>query len=180
MFSIRVAITNLQSLLPVDADRLRRAVRHVFAQTRERRVQIGVAIVDDATIHALNVRHLQHDYPTDVLSYPLEDAPQKLVGEIVVSAETAERQAPHYGWSPEEELCLYVVHGALHLAGYRDKSRAQQQAMRAAERQVLSAVGFDCSPLAPREEMNFPEREGHKLPRLAERDDYQSGGKAAR
>jgi probable rRNA maturation factor len=140
---IRVAITDEQSHVRCDAERLRRAVRHAFRNANGRNVRIGVAIVDDATIHDLNRRHLNHDYPTDVLSYPLEESPTALEGEIVVSAETARRAAPEYGWSPEDELCLYVVHGALHLAGYRDKSAAEQDAMRRAEREVLASLGIE-------------------------------------
>jgi probable rRNA maturation factor len=140
---VRIAITNQQSHVPCDAEQLRRAVRRVFQPPARRPVRIGVAIVDDATIHDLNRRHLSHDYPTDVLSYPLEDSPAALEGEIVVSAETARRNAPEYGWSPADELCLYVVHGALHLAGYRDKSPDERQAMRRAEREVLAGLGIE-------------------------------------
>lgn len=140
---VRVAITNQQSHVRCDAEQLRRAVRQVFRDTSSRAVRIGVAIVDDATIHELNRRHLNHDYPTDVLSYPLEDSPVVLEGEIVVSAETARRAAPDYGWSPADELCLYVVHGALHLAGYRDKSTAERQAMQRAEQEVLADLGIE-------------------------------------
>jgi probable rRNA maturation factor len=116
-------------------------VRAALREAAHRSVQITVAIVDDATIHDLNRRHLQHDYPTDVLSYPLVHSREKLVGEIVVSAETAQRQAPEYGWSAEEELCLYVIHGALHLAGFGDKTSAQKREMRAAENRILAELG---------------------------------------
>lgn len=184
MPSVRVSITNLQSALAVDFSALRRAVGAVFRDQGERRVQISVAIVDDATIHDLNRRHLQHDYPTDVLSYPLEDTGERLQGEIVVSAETAQRQAPDYGWSGEEELCLYVVHGALHLAGYRDKSQAEQRAMQDAEREILREIGVEVregDPRVPLEEEVIrpkratPPRRGHAQaaamePPFAERD----------
>jgi probable rRNA maturation factor len=149
MPNVRVSITNLQPTLPFDADRLRRAIRMVFEESVNRPAQISVAIVDDATIHDLNNRHLQHDYPTDVLSYPLIDSRDKLVGEIVVSAETARQQAPDYGWSADEELCLYVIHGALHLAGFRDKSIAQRREMQAAERWILRELGIVADASAP-------------------------------
>lgn len=142
MSGVRISISNLQSHIAVDDEQLRRAVQRVFQHGRERPVQVGIAIVDDSTIHELNRRHLGHDYPTDVLSYPLEDRPDDLQGEIVVSAETAVRNASSYGLSPDQELCLYVVHGALHLAGYRDKTGAERRAMRQAERDVLAELGI--------------------------------------
>jgi probable rRNA maturation factor len=122
-------------------DLLRRAVLCVFADVQDRDVEISIAVVDDATIHLLNRQHLGHDYPTDVLSFPLEDSPDRLQGEIVVSADTAQQNAPDFGWSFTEELCLYVVHGALHLVGFRDKTTTEADLMRQAEREMLAQLG---------------------------------------
>jgi probable rRNA maturation factor len=90
--------------------------------------------VDDRTIARLHERFLGVPGPTDVLSFPH--------GEIVVSAETARREARARGIEPLHELLLYVVHGALHLAGHRDKRTKEQKAMRAAERRVLARLGL--------------------------------------
>jgi len=94
---------------------------------------IVVALVDDATIARLHEQFLGEPGPTDVLSFPH--------GEIVASGETAWREARARGIDPRHELLLYVVHGALHLAGYRDKGRHDAGRMRAAERRVLSVMG---------------------------------------
>ena len=102
---------------------------------------ISVAVVDNPTIRRLNVEFLQHDYETDVLSFALEAQPPRLVGEIIVSVEVAARCAQDVGWTADDELLLYVVHGALHLAGYRDKSPAAAAKMRAAEIKALAAIG---------------------------------------
>ena len=81
---------------------------------------ISVAVVDDDAISELNGEFLGHQGPTDVLSFVLEQGEDFLDGEVVVSAETAQRAAAEFGWSAAEELLLYVIHGALHLAGYDD------------------------------------------------------------
>jgi probable rRNA maturation factor len=94
---------------------------------------VVVALVDDDTIARLHERFLGEEGPTDVLSFPH--------GEIVVSGDTARREALARGIDPRHELLLYVVHGALHLAGYGDKGRSEQGRMRAAERRALSALG---------------------------------------
>ncbi len=94
---------------------------------------VVVALVDDRTIARLHERFLGEAGPTDVLSFPH--------GEIVASGDTAWREARARGIDPRHELLLYVVHGALHLAGYRDKGRADAGRMRAAERRVLHALG---------------------------------------
>ena len=109
-----------------------------------------MAVVDDATIARLNEQFLQHEGPTDVLSFVLEQAEGGLEGEVVVSAETALRTAPGFGWSAGEELLLYVIHGMLHLAGYDDATPAEKGVMRRREAEVLARLGvqarYDESP----------------------------------
>lgn len=138
---LSVHLANQQSLLAIDEERFRHAAEFVLAEAGYTEGEISIAVVDDPTIHDLNVRHLQHDYPTDVLSFPLLDEPPRIEGEVIVSSDTAAANAPEYGWSADSELCLYVVHGLLHLAGYRDKSDADVQEMRAAEAKALQRLG---------------------------------------
>ena len=75
-----------------------------------------------------------------MLSFVLERGEGFLDGEVVVSAETALRTAPRFGWSAAEELLLYVIHGTLHLAGYDDATPEQQAAMRGRETEYLAAA----------------------------------------
>ena len=97
---------------------------------------ISVAVVDDAAISKLNEEFLRPPGPTDVLSFLLERGDEFLDGEVVVSAETALRMAPRYGWSAGEELLLYVIHGTLHLAGYDDATPQQRAMMRSRESEI--------------------------------------------
>jgi probable rRNA maturation factor len=129
-----------------DADRLEAAVRTALFGSMFEEGMISVAIVDDPTIHELNRQYLQHDYPTDVLSFTLESDPPRLVGEIIASIDTAAELATEAGWSAAEELVLYVVHGTLHLAGYEDKTPDAGAKMRAAELAVLRRLGITPSP----------------------------------
>jgi probable rRNA maturation factor len=129
--------------LDVDVRRLRAAVKAALTLGDVNAGIVNVVIVDDPTIHELNVRHLDHDYPTDVLSFPIEQDAGRVEGDIVASADTAAREAPKYGWSATDELLLYVVHGALHLGGFDDLEPAKLKQMRAAERQVLAEFGLE-------------------------------------
>jgi probable rRNA maturation factor len=106
-------------------------------------LQVSIAIVDDPTIHALNREHLDHDWPTDVISFVFEsdDETGRVEGEIIASVDTAARLAPAAGWRAEDELLLYVVHGLLHLAGLDDIEPEDQAEMRAAERDCLTELG---------------------------------------
>ena len=85
------------------------------------RVKIELALVGDTTIQDLNKRFLQHDYPTDVLSFP-NDAPSEAsdstIGSLAISVDTAATQAKQAGISLEKELKTLFSHGLLHLLGY--------------------------------------------------------------
>ncbi|MCC6493039.1 MAG: rRNA maturation RNase YbeY [Pirellulales bacterium] len=142
---MQVLIAN-ETEAAIDADRLEAAVHLAFAGSKYTTGEISVAIVDDATIHRLNRQFLTHDYPTDVLSFPLADDPPDMQGEIIASVDTAARCAAEVSWAAEDELLLYVVHGALHLAGYADKSAADAAEMRSAEAAVLAKLGVPPAP----------------------------------
>ena len=100
--------------------------------------RIGVAVVDDAAIAKLHGGFLDDPAPTDVLSFVLERSPHLLEGEIVLSADTAAANAARYRSTAEEELLLYVIHGALHLVGYDDATLRQRALMRKSEREYLA------------------------------------------
>jgi probable rRNA maturation factor len=138
---LQIAITNEQDRFKIDAARLRGAVEAVLAGEEIGEGEISVAVVDDAAIHDLNRRWLEHDEPTDVLSFVLEESEGYREGEIIVSADTALARAAEFGWSPEDELLLYVVHGALHIVGYDDKEPADRERMRERERFFLERLG---------------------------------------
>lgn len=104
---------------------------------------ISLAIVDDAEIHRVNREFLQHDYPTDVISFDTTESDALLEGEIVVSAEMAKRVAQENGWNPEHELLLYVVHGMLHIVGLNDKTSSETKKMRRAEREYMERLVGD-------------------------------------
>ena len=95
-------------------------------------------------MHELNRQYLEHDYPTDVLSFVLEfdETSKSLDGEIIVSSDYAAREAARYGWTANDELLLYVIHGCLHLVGHDDTTPAAKRAMREAEVRLLAGFGL--------------------------------------
>jgi probable rRNA maturation factor len=139
----RISIACPQEIVPVDRKQIREIVRAVLDGEGKADAEISVAFVDNPTIHRLNLRYLQHDEPTDVLSFPLSDpSARRLSGELVVGAEVAKAQAEARGHAVEAELALYVIHGLLHLCGYNDKTSAQEQEMRRRERLYLRQAGL--------------------------------------
>jgi probable rRNA maturation factor len=144
-----IALANQQSAHPVDEDLLLRAVRCVLEDSPFRRAAVSVAVVDDATIRELNRRYLDHDRPTDVLSFVLEREDDRLDGEVILSADTAAATGPEYGWSAAEEQLLYAIHGTLHLVGYDDRSDDDARQMRAAEDRYLRRLGVELPARGP-------------------------------
>jgi probable rRNA maturation factor len=122
-----------------------------------------VVLTDDAELTELNAEHMGIDGPTDVLSFPMLEpaafrrrgnrsapgptrARRTHIGDIAISVERAVEQAVegrggHTGdvrWSPADELRLLVTHGTLHLCGWDHAEPADESAMRALERRLLS------------------------------------------
>ncbi len=119
-----------------DFQRLEKAVRQVSIDHGYREGEISLVIVDDEEIQQLNREHLQHDWPTDVISF-LFSADGRLEGEIIVSMETAIREATDLPWTADDELLLYVIHGMLHLVGYGDLEEGEAKVMREREKHYL-------------------------------------------
>ena len=127
---------------------MREIARAILEGEGVREMEISLAFVDNVTIHTLNKRYLDHDEPTDVLSFPLsEPNAKKLMGELVIGAEVAQAQAAERGHDVQAELALYVIHGLLHLCGYDDKTADGAKEMRERERHYLGVVGLpDIAP----------------------------------
>ena len=103
------------------AEALRKVIRGCLERLGERDAEVHVLITDDARIQELNLRFLNQDRPTDVLSFPDGDvlpSGRRLLGEIVISLDSARRQAERLGHGELRELAELTLHGVLHLLGY--------------------------------------------------------------
>jgi rRNA maturation RNase YbeY len=100
---------------------------------------VDVLVVDDAEIAGMNARFLGVDSPTDVLAFPLEvvAAGGTLLGQVVISAETAQRQARRLRVPVALEMDLLATHAILHLVGYDDRDPLEAEVMHRRERQIL-------------------------------------------
>ena len=114
--------------------------------------EVSVSFVSNREIQALNKAYRQKDMPTDVLSFPLtsEDGTVEinaetgsvLLGDIVISIETAVKQANIYGHSLSREIGFLTVHSMLHLLGYdHEKSSLDERIMREKEESILEKLG---------------------------------------
>jgi probable rRNA maturation factor len=124
--------------------RMERICRRILSDVDIIAGMLEISIVDDITIAELNRRHLDHQGPTDVLSFPLESAPKYLEGEVIVSHETASDRSKEFDQTPEQELLLYVIHGTLHLVGYDDHEERQKKIMQQAEKKYFAVAERQC------------------------------------
>ncbi len=112
------------------------------------REELSIALVSDREIRALNRRWRGKDRATDVLAFPLLE-PGSL-GDVVISLDTARRQAREGGWPLATELRRLLAHGILHCRGYDHERAADARKMAAAERRLLGAKGMVGDSLSQR------------------------------
>jgi probable rRNA maturation factor len=133
-----VVVDQRQRRIPVSTARLARAVDRALSAIGRPAGLVEVAVVDDIEIRRLNAAHRGIVRRTDVLAFPLE-APDAgpLLGQLVISADAAARQARRLGVPLALELALLATHGTLHLAGYDDRDPVEADLMHRREREIL-------------------------------------------
>ena len=98
---------------------------------------ISYIFCDDAYLLEINQSYLQHDTFTDIITFDLSENKNKLISEIYISAERVRENAISFTTTFEKELLRVLFHGALHLCGYKDKTKSEQQKMRQMEDHYL-------------------------------------------
>ena len=131
----------------VNANNLKRTARAILKSVGEPSATLAVSLVGDDEIRELNRIHRGKDRPTDVLSFPLAEASdpvggERLLGDVVISIETARRQAADYDASLEAELKRLLVHGVLHVIGHDHRQADERRRMKAEERRIAKAIGM--------------------------------------
>ncbi|MDR0326703.1 MAG: rRNA maturation RNase YbeY [Planctomycetaceae bacterium] len=142
--TILLEVLDEQDELAVDLEKVRTVCELILAEGAIVSGKINVVLVNSDTIQQYNRDFLQHDYPTDTISFPTEDRRSEgyLEGEVLVCTEVAKERSEEFGWTAEEELLLYIVHGMLHLIGFDDDTPEQQTAMQEKERYYLATLGI--------------------------------------
>ena len=111
--------------------------------------ELSIALTDDGEIHELNRVFRRRDRPTDVLAFAMREGAvtgksprpgHELLGDVVVSVETARRQAARRGRTLEAEVRVLLAHGLLHLVGYDHETKKQARAMGAKTRELCRAA----------------------------------------
>lgn len=145
---IRIYFDVLTEPIPKTYETLmKRVIRRTVSEAYpNHKFEINVTICDDEEIREINKEHRGIDRPTDVLSFPFFDfdTPNQtvLLGDIIISRDTAYRQAKEYGHSPKREFCFLAAHSALHLLGYDHETDEERVVMEAKQRDILDNLGI--------------------------------------
>lgn len=141
---IRIATDATQN----DAELLLNVLGHSEAE-------LSIVLCDDPFIRKLNRQYRQKDQPTDVLSFAMQEGQNQgmqeaILGDIIISLDTARRQAAEQGHPIATELRILLVHGLLHLLGYDHIQPGPAAEMRAKEQELLAALALSLPGLIAR------------------------------
>ena len=126
----RVFVFNTHPKYKVNKSIFKQLARSVFSREGARTAKCNVVFVGDKRMIVLNSTYLGHEYTTDVLSFPLRDHDDGGVeGEVYINIDQARRQARSFHVTINSELARLVIHGILHLLGYRDDTKRQKTRM---------------------------------------------------
>ena len=142
---MKIWIRNRQKHIPLDLKKIRRAAKRILTELGLLEAEISLLFVNDLQIQALNRKHLRRDEPTNVLAFPMREGEfstlhPHLLGDLVISVETAKRQSSRFGLNDMEMVILLMVHGVLHLIGYEHEGTKKG----AREMTLKQKELFDC------------------------------------
>jgi probable rRNA maturation factor len=130
---------------PIGTRALRTRAERMLAALSLPRAELSLLLCDDPTIHTLNRTHRRRDKPTDVLAFALREGEpmpgaETLLGDVVISLDTAERQARDHHRSLWDEVTMLLAHGLLHLVGYDHRTAAEERRMNARADMLIAAA----------------------------------------
>jgi probable rRNA maturation factor len=111
--------------------------------------ELSVLLTDDEGIRELNREHRSKDKPTDVLAFPMDESvpdPRGILGDVVISLDTAQRQAQARRRPLIEEVRFLLAHGLLHLVGYDHAEPSEKREMVAMTRRLVRAAPLPEAP----------------------------------
>src|ERR1700730_15696536 len=118
---------------------LKMFILSIFKKEKKSLERLSIIFFDDSYLLDLNRRFLQHNFYTDILSFPLSNANQQLIAEIYISVDRVRENARSYGSTLKAELHRVIFHGVLHFCGYKDKSAADKKTIRTLEDKYLKS-----------------------------------------
>ena len=138
---MKIWIRNRQKHIPLNLRKIRRVAQRILTELGLLEAELSLLFVNDLQIQTLNRRYLRRDKPTNVLAFPMRKGEfptlhPHLLGDLVISVQTAKRQSNRFGLDEMGMIILLMVHGVLHLIGYEhegSKKGAREMALKQKE-----------------------------------------------
>ena len=142
---MNILATNRQQTIEIDLVQIKRSLGLILEALGEENREVSLTIVDDEIISGINREYLGRDYPTNVIAFSMKegefgDINALLLGDIVISAETALRDAKGGDLSLHDEIDYLMIHGVLHLLGYDHELPGEAEQMRGKEKAIFFAL----------------------------------------
>lgn len=136
-----IQIKNLQKIKKINQAKIRQKTRKIFKILKVDGVYVSLVFCGNNFIRKINRRYLKRNRATDVICFPLKDEfTPGFLGEIVISVEEAAKNADIYKTSFDSELTLYIIHGVLHLLGWRDYTKRERLKMERKQEEILKKL----------------------------------------
>ncbi|KAF0156520.1 MAG: putative rRNA maturation factor [Syntrophaceae bacterium] len=137
---MKIQIGNQQKRIKIDKRKIRAKVTKLLGLLDCGNKEISITFVDDETIQGINQQYLSKDRPTNVISFPLQegefgDMNPEILGDIVISVDTARRDAEKGHFNFDEEILFLIIHGLLHLLGYNHENTSKGNTLRMAQKE---------------------------------------------
>jgi probable rRNA maturation factor len=131
---VKIQIENQQKRIKIDKRKIRFKVTELLNLMDCTNKEISITLVDDETIQCINKLYLSKDRPTNVISFSLRegefgDINPEILGDIVISVDTAQRDADEGNLSVDEEILFLIIHGLLHLLGYNHENTSKENSL---------------------------------------------------
>ncbi|MDH5477034.1 MAG: rRNA maturation RNase YbeY [Nitrospinota bacterium] len=143
---MRIQIQKRRTGQTPSAAALRARLEKMLAAAEEPDAELSITFIADKEMATLNGQYRGKNHPTDVLAFPqregeFSEVAPSMLGDVVISVDTAARQAREAGHSLEREMDVLLAHGLAHLLGYdHEKGPAQARAMKRMEKKLLAAI----------------------------------------
>lgn len=117
-------------------------IKEVAKAEQKKLGELNYIFCNDAVLSQINLKYLQHDTLTDIITFDTREDPAVVEGDIYISVERVNENASRFKTELNRELHRVIIHGVLHLIGYTDKTSAQKRIMRRKEDAYLSLRTF--------------------------------------
>jgi len=142
----RISVISEKVRLPLSKIKIERIAEKISSLLKEKNAEVCIFFVNDAKMRRMNLKYRGIDRPTDCLAFPMREGAggklhREILGDIVISVDTARKNSRYFDSTVKKEISLYIIHGMLHLLGFKDTAASARKKMRRMEGELLKRLG---------------------------------------